>query len=405
MKNSGKTPLLRARNIEKKLGVKRIYIKLEGANPSGSKFDRVAQRIVNSAIALNYKLIISDGSKQYLKAMAYFSEIKEIPLKVVQFKNEKWKSKFFADEFIIDYTNIPKVKKHDIIEEIADKENAYLAIEGVNNTSLSETAFSDISKEIIDKLKYPADTVFFHSDYDFFYNSIYNSFLDDYIKNGNRLPKLYPTHFVKDKYYYKKSDELVVEDNVLSEAYSLLIRNEHLKMKRKSATAFAAFLNQYKKGLIKKGNHIIILDLAKTRVDLRKLEDFSEISKEKLVEYVDFYLDRYSDPIDDTIDALDNAIKDGFILIASRENIVDGVCVVVNMGFQQFIPTYHLAYIGTNPHSKGRGLGTELIEYAIDLTDGNISLHVDLDNYGAKKLYEKMGFKHVYNRMIFKNED
>ncbi|MFO7969846.1 MAG: pyridoxal-phosphate dependent enzyme [Bacillota bacterium] len=405
MKNSGRTPLLRARNIEKKLGIKRIYIKLEGANPSGSKFDRIAQRIVSSAIALNYNLIIADGSKQYLKALAYYSEIKDIPLKVPQFKNEKWKASFFNNINIIDFTNISKTKKDVKTENLANKENAYLAIEGKNNTSLSENAFSEISKEIIEKLKYPADSIFFHSDYDFYYNSIYNSFLSDYIENGNPLPKLYPTHFIKDKYFYEKPNQLAVEEETLSEAYSLLTKLEHLKMKRKSATAFAAFLDQFKKGLINEGNHVIILDLAKTRVDIRKLEDFSEVSKDKLVEYVDFYLDRYSDPIDDTIDALDNAIKDGFILIASRDDIVDGVCVVVNMGFQQFIPTYHLAYIGTNPHSKGRGLGTELIEYAIDLADGNISLHVDLDNYRAKKLYEKMGFKHVYNRMIFHNQE
>ena len=98
-------------------------------------------------------------------------------------------------------------------------------------------------------------------------------------------------------------------------------------------------------------------------------------------------------------------MEKGFILYAARDELIDGVCVVVNMGFEKFIPTYHLAYIGTNSNSKGRGLGTELIEYAVDLTDGRISLHVDLDNYRAKKLYEKMGFKHVYNRMIFQREE
>ncbi|MCF7924475.1 MAG: GNAT family N-acetyltransferase [Candidatus Izimaplasma sp.] len=405
MKKSGKTPLLRARNIEKKLGIKRIYIKLEGANPSGSKFDRVAQRIVNSAIALNYNSLVAEGSKPYLKSIAYFCKIKALPLKVVQYKNEKWKAKFFKKDEIVDFTHLNKTKGHKNTISFADKENAYLAIEAVNNRSLSEAAFSEISKEIIEKIKYPADSVYFHSDYDFYYNSIYNRYLNDYIENSNPLPKLFPTHFVKDKYYYEKSDEIVVEENELSEAYSLLTKLEHLKLKRKDATAFAAFLDNHKKGLVSKGNHVIILDSAKTRIDIRRLENFSEVSKEKLVEYVDFYLDRYSDPINDTIDALNNAMKDGFILIATREEIVDGVCIVVNMGFDNFIPTYHLAYIGTNPHSKGRGLGTELIEYAIDLADGKISLHVDLDNYRAKKLYEKMGFKHVYNRMIFQNEE
>jgi threonine synthase len=71
------------------------------------------------------------------------------------------------------------------------------------------------------------------------------------------------------------------------------------------------------------------------------------------------------------------------------------------MGFKDFIPTYHLAYIGVKPGNKGRGVASELIQRAIELTDGNLSLHVDLDNKRAKNLYRKMGFDHVYDRMIY----
>ena len=94
-------------------------------------------------------------------------------------------------------------------------------------------------------------------------------------------------------------------------------------------------------------------------------------------------------------------MEKGHILLASRNGKYEGVCIVANTGFEYFHPHYHLAYIGTEKSSKGRGLATELIQRAIDLTDGSISLHVDLDNKGAKKLYEKLGFKHVYNRMIY----
>ena len=58
--------------------------------------------------------------------------------------------------------------------------------------------------------------------------------------------------------------------------------------------------------------------------------------------------------------------------------------------------------MGTDSASKGRGIGTELIKRAIDISDGNIFLHVDLDNQRAQKLYEKLGFRHVYNRMMYK---
>jgi len=101
------------------------------------------------------------------------------------------------------------------------------------------------------------------------------------------------------------------------------------------------------------------------------------------------------------MDAVGSAIESGFILLALRNGIPQGVCVVVNLGFEEFIPTYHLGYIGTKEGNKGRGIATELINQMVELTDGKLSLHVDLDNKRARKLYEKLGFKTSYYRMIY----
>jgi len=81
---------------------------------------------------------------------------------------------------------------------------------------------------------------------------------------------------------------------------------------------------------------------------------------------------------------------------------VHGICIIVHMGFDDFIPSYHLAYIGVLKGNKGRGVATELINQAIEKTGGNLSLHVDIPNGSAKKLYEKMGFVHTYDRMLYK---
>ncbi|MFP4477894.1 MAG: pyridoxal-phosphate dependent enzyme [Candidatus Izemoplasmatales bacterium] len=402
MKTSGKTPLLRARNIEKKLGIKRLYIKLEGANPTGSKFDRLAWRIVFSAMSQEKTNIIADGSKQYLKALAHYANIYHLSVEVVQFKNQKWKLSLGDHVSSIDYTSRSKPKTNKFYHKVnLDKED-YLAIEGMNHQELTSIAFKSIGEEMIDKMKKPADTVFYANSDDY-QDSIYNAYLQDYMKTSHPMPTLVSVKSEKNS--DDNNQDILVNEELIAEAYSLLTKLEHLKMKKKAAIPFAGFLEKYHGGEIEKGHHVIVLDTAKTRVDIRRLETFDEISKEQLLDYVDHYLDRYSDPLEDADDALENAIEKGFILVATREETVDGVCVIVNMGFDKFIPTYHLAYIGTNPQSKGRGLGTELIEFAVDLADGNISLHVDLDNYGAKKLYEKMGFKHVYNRMIFQNEE
>ncbi|MDA3932058.1 MAG: pyridoxal-phosphate dependent enzyme [Tenericutes bacterium] len=402
MKYSGKTPLLRARNIEKKLGIKRLYIKLEGANPTESKHDRLAWRIVFSAMSQEKTNIVAEGSKAYLRALAYYTDIYHLSMSVVQFKNQNWKNSLGIHVSTIDHSGKSKPKTPKFYQKLSITDSDYLAIEGLNHDELTSIAYSTIAEEIIEKMKKPANTVFYTHREDY-QNSLYNTYLQDYMKTRNQMPKLLSVKSIKKIDHAE--DDIVVDEELIAEAYSMLTKLEHLKMKKNDAIPFAGFLDKFNRGEIEEGHHVIVLDRAKTRVDIRRLENFDEISKEQLLGYVDHYLDKYSDPLEDAKDALENAIEKGFILVATRGEIVDGVCVIVNMGFDKFIPTYHLAYIGTNPHSKGRGLGTELIEFAVDLADSKISLHVDLDNYRAKKLYEKMGFKHVYNRMIFQNEE
>jgi len=72
----------------------------------------------------------------------------------------------------------------------------------------------------------------------------------------------------------------------------------------------------------------------------------------------------------------------------------------VNLGFEHFASKYHLAYIATNDRIEGSGIATMILNEAVELTEGNISLHVERSNSGAIKLYEKMGFKDYYSRMI-----
>jgi len=393
MKNIGKTPLLRARNIEKHLGFKRLYIKLEGANPSGSKHDRLAQKIVYSAVAKDVSSIVADGSKPFLKALAFYTSKYDIQCHFFQFRNQKWKSKLGNHIELIDYKKKNRPSGYSFYRKFEDQYD-FMAIEGMNHQGLAHLAYMEVGTEIIQKMKSPADSVFFTHQEDY-QNSLYNAFLMEYLESNQPLPS----------FYHVSYDQHDLSDEIISEAHKLLSRLEHLKLKKKEAIPFAKLLQAYRNQSLNKGHHVVIIDQARTRVNIEKLNSFDQISKDQLLSYVDHYLDRYADSEIEAKDALENAMNHGFILIASREDEVDGVCVVVDTGFDHFIPSYHLAYIGTNPNSKGRGLGTELIERAVDLTDGSLSLHVDLDNYRAKKLYEKMGFKHVYNRMIFQNED
>ncbi|HCW73775.1 MAG TPA: hypothetical protein DHM90_08255 [Clostridiaceae bacterium] len=155
-----------------------------------------------------------------------------------------------------------------------------------------------------------------------------------------------------------------------------------------------------KAGELSKGRHVIVLNDGRSDLAMERITDFSTYSKEELASYIEEWLQDYKDPIIETMNAIEHAIVDGFILLALRNGIPQGICLVVNTGFEHFIPTYHLGYIATKEGNKGRGIATTLISEMLDLSEGNLSLHVDIKNKRARNLYEKLGFKAKYYRMI-----
>ncbi len=51
----GDTSLKRARNLERELNIRQLYIKYEGENPSGTQKDRIAFAQVHDALRRNYQ--------------------------------------------------------------------------------------------------------------------------------------------------------------------------------------------------------------------------------------------------------------------------------------------------------------------------------------------------------------
>jgi threonine synthase len=397
----GKTPLIRAKNLEKILGVKKIYLKLEGNNPTNTKFDRLANIIVKAAQIKNKKAIIFDGDKRLLRALNFQCEINNLLLLVPKYKKENWKEKIINSDKLLDMAGVKKNDIPTILKNLSLSNQAYLITQDIFNQLLI-LADEQLSEEIYDRFNGDIDSLFYQSDYPETNLAIQNTFFKKHLSSLKKLPTIYGSgDSVNAK--YTEENYTYVNNDILEKAHALLQKEEHLKVKQKDVYPFAAFLKRLEDNSLEEGRHIIILNTARSRVTINQINDFSEISKAKLTETVIKFLDKYQDSYQETIDAIEMAIKDGFILVASRQDNIDGICVVVDLKIDKFIPRYHLGYIGINPDNKGRGLGSELIKEAIDITEGNISLHVDLDNKNAKKLYKKMGFVHKYDRMIYKN--
>jgi len=70
----GGTPLVRAQKLEKRLGIRRLYLKLEGQNPSGTHKDRAALTHCLNARNKGMKKVIAVSCGNYGAALAYVAE-------------------------------------------------------------------------------------------------------------------------------------------------------------------------------------------------------------------------------------------------------------------------------------------------------------------------------------------
>jgi threonine synthase len=157
-----------------------------------------------------------------------------------------------------------------------------------------------------------------------------------------------------------------------------------------------------KEGKIKNGTHVIILNDGRVNIEIKKVrkKDLG-MSYMNFLETLDDWLIEFSDPLEEIKEATDNAFQKGHVICAFRNGTLVGIVVLSRSNWDVFFPTYHLSYIATKKGLKGMGIATQLMEKAIELSKGSLSLHVETDNRRAIKLYEKMGLKRKYYRMMY----
>lgn len=128
--------------------------------------------------------------------------------------------------------------------------------------------------------------------------------------------------------------------------------------------------------------------------------------KEEIAEFLVEHLDEFGDNKADILKCLDYALSNragqgGFILIAREEGQIKGAVVINETGMKSYIPENILVYIAVHRDQRGKGLGKQLMQQAIETARGDIALHVEPNN-PARRLYEKLGFTNKYLEMRLK---
>ena len=151
----GDTSLSRARNIEREVGLRQIFLKFEGGNPTGTQKDRIAFAQVMDALRRGFDAITVATCGNYGAAMSTAASI--AGLRCLIYIPETYQSKRMAEmqqpgvEIVRvpgDYENAVAVSR-----QRASSEDIYDANPGGANTALQLRAYGEIAFEIYDELR------------------------------------------------------------------------------------------------------------------------------------------------------------------------------------------------------------------------------------------------------------
>lgn len=151
----GDTTLSRARNIEREVGFRQIYLKFEGGNPTGTQKDRIAFAQVLDALRRGFDGITMATCGNYGVAMALAASL--AGLRCIVYIPETYHTKR-AKEIFDTGAEIIRVSGDyeqavSLSRRFAESEEIYDANPGGANTALQLKAYGEIAYEIYDELR------------------------------------------------------------------------------------------------------------------------------------------------------------------------------------------------------------------------------------------------------------
>jgi len=449
-KRVGRTPLIRANKLEKELGISKIYLKLEGNNPSGHREDRLAYLIIRDALSHNKKTICIGTYGTVGGSLSLLAEHFNIKCVFIVPNRNKILRENLLQSPHMEIIEHGKTYEDSVVESrrLAEKNGGwYDANPGLDNNMMNMYAFEYIAKEIYDSIGGEIDNVFSQTGNGSSISGLHmgfkrlwvlekinilprinavstahgNAIIESYKKNSKELLYLSPKDTRASRYnrnlinwkcfngqdalnaiYDTDGKAIGISDEELIGYAKRFRKLENVTFSMNNAFPVAAFFKMAEKGQIKNGIHVLILNDAKVTLNIEIIdkEDLT-ISYGDFLKKLNEWLIQFTDPMEEMEEAVENAFREGYVICAFQEGVVVGITIISRTKFKKFFPKYHLSYIATKPDIKGKGIATQLLQKAIEVTEGDLSLHVEVENKRAIKLYEKMGLRKKYYRMFY----
>jgi threonine synthase len=151
----GDTSLVRARNLEREIGIRQVYLKFEGGNPTGTQKDRIAFAQALDALRRGFDAITVATCGNYGAAVGLAASM--AGLRCIVYIPASFHTKRITE---MNQLGVEIVRSGGDYEEAveasrkaAQKNEYYDANPGGDNTSLQLSAYGQIAQEIYDELR------------------------------------------------------------------------------------------------------------------------------------------------------------------------------------------------------------------------------------------------------------
>lgn len=151
----GDTSLVRARNLERNLNLRQVFLKFEGSNPTGTQKDRIAFAQCMDAMRRGYDTLTLATCGNYGVSAALAAFIAGLKCRI--FIPEEYHTKRIREmaDLKAEIIRVPGDYERavEVSKEYAEKNELYDANPGGNNTILQLRAYGEIAYEIYDDLR------------------------------------------------------------------------------------------------------------------------------------------------------------------------------------------------------------------------------------------------------------
>jgi threonine synthase len=151
----GDTTLSRARNVEREVGLRQIYLKFEGGNPTGTQKDRIAFAQAMDAMRRGFDAITVATCGNYGAAMALAASMSG--LRCIIHIPEGYRTKRVQEMLACgaEIVRVPGDYEKAVMasRSMAESEEFYDANPGGHNTALQLKAYGEIAYEVYDQLR------------------------------------------------------------------------------------------------------------------------------------------------------------------------------------------------------------------------------------------------------------